>query len=217
MRGKKIHVVYLCIIFSYAFFFGVLVDAWVPWTYTHAGSDTLKHLYKTKFLLDNWPNTQWNPQWAAGCPFLVTYPPSLYYLTSSSVQLFGISIEFAYILIIGISYCLFGLGLYGFIFEIVKNKEVSVATAFLGVSSPLIWRLHTRMGLGMDVCSLGFSSFGSMDDSKTHKQSEYGKTVRKNVSTQRIFHCAIYSISFLRGCNKLRFMFSDIAFLREGI
>ena len=158
MRGEKKHVVYLCIIFSYAIFLGILVDAWIPWTYTHAGSDTLKHLYKTKFLLDNWPNTQWNPQWAAGCPFLVTYPPFLYYLTSSSVQLLGISIEIAYISIIGTSYCLFGLGLYGFIFEIGKNKEVSVATAFLGISSPLIWRLHTRWGLGMDVCSLGFSA-----------------------------------------------------------
>ena len=157
-HAYKHHLLNVAIVFSYALFLGLILYAWIPWTYTQAGADTLKHLYKTKFIIDNWPNWQWNDQWAAGMPFLVTYPPFMYFLMASIVIITNISIELSYCIILAFSACILGLGMYGIILEITEEKEVALFSALLISSTPIYWRHIVVFGMGMDYSGIAFSA-----------------------------------------------------------
>lgn len=192
---NRTHISYLGFVFTYTLILGLALHAWVPWSYTHAGYDTLKHMYKTNFIIDNWPFAQWNNQWAAGMPFNVTYTPFMYYLMSLIVFITRISIEQSYVLILIFGSFFLGLGIYGTIFEITGDKKTSFFTSLLVTSTPLYWRYIVVYGMGMDYLGISFSSISIWIIIKYIKVSNEHTTYRNPYLYLSIISCAI-AVSF---------------------
>lgn len=65
-----------------------------------------------RFLADNWPHAQWQPNWYCGNRFDNIYPPGLRYATAGLSLLLGVSTARAYHIYIAFLYCLGIAGVY---------------------------------------------------------------------------------------------------------
>lgn len=104
------------------------------------GIDIYAYLTKIKLILQNFPHINWNPYWDSGTPFSIwSYPPAAMLTVSLMVKLGELTPEVGLTVLGIVSYLLLGLGVYGFISYVGKNKLVALLTVLVLVSSPTTW------------------------------------------------------------------------------
>jgi uncharacterized membrane protein len=78
------------------------------------GYDAYGHMSKVKFLVDNFPNVDWNYEWYSGQFFSEgSFPPLFHYVAGAAVRWFGLSPGDALIGIAALSFVTIGGALYG--------------------------------------------------------------------------------------------------------
>ena len=150
MKIKTLLAVFMITIFT--LFLGFLLGAWI-WSAYPIGNDAISHLAKIKFILDHWPHVRWNHQWAAGMPLFRWYPSLFYLFVAFVSNVTRLPITFVVVLFIAASFCTVGLAVYGLVFEITRNLEVSLIASFLTISTPAIWSQYIARGLYTRVIS----------------------------------------------------------------
>ncbi len=100
------------------------------------GTDTYAHLFRIKFVLDNFPNINWNPLWDGGTLFwLWSHPPFPSVFQATLVKVFSISPEVVLTLVAASSYFLMLLGIYYFVFS-GWGRWPAILAVFLILSNP---------------------------------------------------------------------------------
>ncbi len=59
---------------------------------TYGAWDLETHIWKTQFIMENFPNYGWNPYWYLGMPLLEYYQPTFYFVHILVIMLTGLSI-----------------------------------------------------------------------------------------------------------------------------
>ncbi len=128
------------------------------------GTDTYAHLFRIKFVLDNFPNINWNPLWDGGTLFwLWSHPPFPSVFQATLVKVFSISPEVVLTLVAASSYFLMLLGIYYFVFS-GWGRWPAILAVFLILSNPgsFGWwsggNYSRIFALGFWGLSLGFSA-----------------------------------------------------------
>ena len=137
------------------YFLGFLLDAWRFAPYP-PGNDAIPHLYKTKFILEYWPNIRWDHQWAAGMPLFRWYPPFFFLLQALVAAVTHLPIELVLVIFLAVSYWLVGIGFYLFTFQFVNKHGLSVIAPVLLVSTPILWNLYVEGGLCTRIPAAAF-------------------------------------------------------------
>jgi|GEM_PF-2674811 len=78
-------------------------DSWLSATYdnidwrtnegnlqTYGAWDLEAHIWKSEFIMENWPNVMWNPYWYLGMPLFKYYQPGFYAAHIAVIQVFGV-------------------------------------------------------------------------------------------------------------------------------
>jgi hypothetical protein len=97
------------------------------------GVDTTSHLYKILFLQYWWRQGVfpfWSPDWYAGSPALLLYPPLGYYITAG-VSLLGLDPLLSYKLVDAVGYWLAPVGVYFLADELGFSKGLNALAALL--------------------------------------------------------------------------------------
>lgn len=171
-RIFSLHLVISLGILALAFAVSYYYGAWLGYP---RGDDTLLHLFKTKYILLNWPYHHWWNIWAGGMPLFLYYPPLPHYLLAFVELLTGVSPELlltlASILAIGFS----SLAIYTFVFLITRNRLAALMSAVVYLSTPGGWAMSLNSGVYMRSLAMPFSLFGltlTMYLFKNHEQKE---------------------------------------------
>jgi hypothetical protein len=98
----------------------------------HIGSIECAFLSDAKFIVENYPNLNWNPQWYCGFPFHLFYTPLIPYLIAFFNILFpALSIAKGYRLLTAVMYALGPVTLYLFVKYLTKREFPALLTALL--------------------------------------------------------------------------------------
>jgi len=152
------------------YFLGFLLDAW-RFTPYPPGNDAIPHLYKTKFILEYWPNIRWDHQWAAGMPLFRWYPPFFFMLQALVAAVTHLPIELVLVIFLAVSYWLLGVGVYLFTLQFVNKRGLSVIAPALLVSTPILWNLYVEGGLCTRIPAAAFFALSLAATAKYIKHS----------------------------------------------
>lgn len=98
----------------------------------HIGSIESAFLSDAKFIVENYPNLNWNPQWYCGFPFHLFYTPLLPYLMAFFNMLSPtISVATGYRLLTAFMYALGPVTLYLFVKYLTRREFPAILTALL--------------------------------------------------------------------------------------
>jgi len=104
------------------------------------GVDAYAHMTRIAWILEYFPQINWNPFWDSGTPFWIwTYPPLTALLSSGLIEVFGITVEQgmvwsgAALMLIGV------LGLYFATFMISTSVPIAIFTSVLTTTTPAFW------------------------------------------------------------------------------
>ena len=121
------------------------------------GVDAYAHLTKIKFIVHYWPHIYWNHLWDTGVPlFGGSYPPLTYYMSAGLVKLLNCSPELSLNILSTISFCLNSIGLFGFMYNITKNRIGSLIGVSLLLLTPAYWSWWIGGGNYARVIAMGF-------------------------------------------------------------
>lgn len=137
-------------------FLGLFVNAWI-FLPNPKGWDTIHHLYLTQYVLEYWPNLDWNYQWAAGMPQFRWYPSAAPYFMAFLVKLFPLTVEFSLIVFVFLALAIMGVGSYSLMREVSGKSKASLVGVTLLLTSPCLWSLHVDAGLQPRLMSLAFA------------------------------------------------------------
>ena len=149
------HTINLIIIAIMTFFTGATLYAWKIYPIP-IGCDSISHLAKVRFVLSYFPHLRWNHLWGCGMPLFRWYPPLFYLTTAALTYLPFVDIPEAAVLMLFISYCLTAVGIYGFIWEITRDKGLSLLASAIALTTPAFWRMYTIGGLMARISSAAF-------------------------------------------------------------
>jgi len=123
------------------------------------GYDAFGHMSKIKFLVDYFPNADWNYEWYSGQYFSeASFPPLFHYLGAVLVGWFGFSSGGALIAIAAASFVTIGCGLYGFVRAAGGGRVAGLVAAFLLVASSAYWAYMVETGLYPRILGMAFLS-----------------------------------------------------------
>ena len=127
------------------------------------GYDAYGHLSKIKFLVDNFPNVDWNYEWYSGQFFSEgSYPPAFYYVGGVLVGWFHVSPDAALIAIAAASFITIGGALYGFVRVAGGSRVAGLISALALIASSAYWSYVLKDGLYPRVLAMAFFSLFSI-------------------------------------------------------
>ncbi len=123
------------------------------------GYDAFGHMSKIKFLVDYFPNADWNYEWYSGQYFSeASFPPLFHYFGAVLVGWFGFSSGGALIAIAAASFVVIGCGLYGFVRVAGGGRVAGLVAAFMLVASSAYWAYIVETGLYPRILGMAFLS-----------------------------------------------------------
>jgi uncharacterized membrane protein len=121
------------------------------------GCDAYVHLYKTKYIIDFYPNFHWNYQWDCGVPiFGGIYPPISYYIFAFLTILTKSSIENILNISSTISRILMTIGIIFLVYNLTKSRIISILCISLLIFTPAYWIYWFISGTYGRLISMGF-------------------------------------------------------------
>ena len=188
------------------YFLGFLFDAWRFAPYP-PGNDAIPHLYKTKFVLEYWPDIRWDHHWAAGMPLFKWYPPFFFLLQAFVAAMTNLPIELVLVIFLAVSYWLLGVGVYVFTLEIVNKHGISVIAPTLLVSTPILWNLYVEGGLCTRIPAAAFFALSLATTARYIKHPSRSGIISSVIciATSILIHPA-YGLPALMSCLLLGFL-----------
>ena len=152
---------------------------YTTWINYPQGADALFHVFKTKYILANWPNDNWWSIWAGGMPLLLYYPVLPYLLLAVAKVITNLPIEFlltlASVLAIGLS----GLAIYLLTSNLTKSRILAFISSLLYISCPSVWESSLSAGVYMRTLAMPLLIFNLYFAIRFWQEFETGKFDRR--------------------------------------
>jgi len=122
------------------------------------GYDAYGHMSKVRFLIDNFPNADWNYEWYSGQFFSEgSFPPLFHYVAGAAVR-FGLSPGEALIWIAALSFITIGGALYGVVRVAGGSRVAGLIAALTLIASSGYWAYLIEDGLYPRILGMAFLS-----------------------------------------------------------
>lgn len=123
------------------------------------GYDAYGHMSKVRFLVDYFPNGDWNSEWYSGEYFAEgSFPPLFHYLGAILAGWFGLSLGDSLLLIAAASFVAITCGLYGFVRVATGKRIAALIAALLLLSANAFWSYVLLGGLYPRILGMAFLS-----------------------------------------------------------
>lgn len=122
------------------------------------GYDAYGHMSKIKFLVDNFPNVDWNYEWYAGQYFSEGSFPPLFHYAAGILVGFGLPIGDAIIVIAAFAFVVIGCALYGLVRVATDSRVAGLIAALILLSSNAFWAYVLVGGLYPRILGMAFFS-----------------------------------------------------------
>jgi hypothetical protein len=119
------------------------------------GLDAYQHLTMTKFILEDWPNIRWYPNWYGGTPFYLWYTPLPHHLNALLVKVTTLPVETAIMSWAVVSLFMISIGLYSFVYHSTEDHDASLIVSLIVTSSPM-WGFLVGGGAYARVMAVAF-------------------------------------------------------------
>jgi len=116
----------------------LILDAWKFYP-TPPGWDINWHAYNIAYAYNHWPDISWNYQLAGGMLVFRQFPPFPIVTSAFIMKLTGLSVGFLMEALLLFALSLAGIIIYALAWELTKDRQVSLVTSFLVMSSTGIW------------------------------------------------------------------------------
>lgn len=114
---------------------------------------------KIRFLVDNFPNADWNYEWYSGQFFSEgSFPPLLHYLGAALVGWLGASLGASLIVIAAASFIVIASALYGFVRTATGSRLAGLIATLVLISANAFWSYALEGGLYPRILGMGFLS-----------------------------------------------------------
>ena len=121
------------------------------------GYDAYGHMSKVKFLVDNFPNVDWNYEWYSGQFFSEgSFPPLFHYVAGALVGWFGFSPGDALIGIAAVSLIVIGCALYGVVRVAGGSRVAGLIAAMTLIAANAYWSYVIKAGLYPRILAMAF-------------------------------------------------------------
>jgi hypothetical protein len=101
------------------------------------GSIQATFIADARYLNENWPHPQWQPNWYMGTRWDYIYPPALRYGTAAIARYAGVGEARGYLWYIGLMYCVGIAGVYVFVAVASRSRAMAwLATLVAATASP---------------------------------------------------------------------------------
>jgi uncharacterized membrane protein len=122
-----------------------------------AGCDASAHLAKIEYILKYFPHFTWNYLWdSGGALFGTSYPPLSYYLCVLLCAATKCSPAASLNFWATFSFCLNSAAIFGFIYNITRNRLAALFAVMLMVSMPAYWTWWVVAGTYPRLIGVGF-------------------------------------------------------------
>jgi len=112
---------------------------WGAWTGFPKGHDAYAHMTRIKYLLDFFPNIDWQYHWANGMPLFKSYAPLHSYLGALLVWLTHVSVAKSLIIFGLVSYLILLIGIFGIVYTLTKKAWLAFLANVLIFSTFASW------------------------------------------------------------------------------
>ena len=154
--GGKLDATLLALIALFTIAIGILNKAFVGFP---KGFDAYGHMSKIKFLVDYYPNIDWNYEWYSGMLYSEgSFPPLFHYLGGLLVGVLGLSTAAALIVIAAGSFIVIAWGLYGLVRVTTGDAFAALIAAIVLTSSSAYWNYILEWGLYPRILGMAFLS-----------------------------------------------------------
>lgn len=121
------------------------------------GFDAYGHMSKIKFLVDYFPNIDWNFEWYSGMLYSQgSFPPLFHYLGGLLVGVLGLSTGAALIVISAASFIVIAWGLYGLVRVATGDSFAALIAGLVLISSSAYWNYILEAGLYPRILGMAF-------------------------------------------------------------
>jgi uncharacterized protein DUF6541 len=121
------------------------------------GYDAYGHMSKVKFLVENFPNSDWNSEWYSGQFFSEgSFPPLFHDLAAILVAWFGVSVAESLVLIAAASFVVIAAALYGVVRVLGGSKLAALIAAMLLLATSSFWSYVLVSGLYPRILGMAF-------------------------------------------------------------
>lgn len=121
------------------------------------GFDAYGHMSKIKFLVDFFPNIDWNYEWYSGMLYSEgSFPPLFHYLGGLLVGVLGLSTAGTLIVISAASFIVIAWGLYGLVRVATGDPVPALIACLLLISSSAYWNYILEAGLYPRILGMAF-------------------------------------------------------------
>ena len=121
------------------------------------GYDAYGHMSKIKFLVNYFPNVDWNYEWYSGQLYSQgSFPALLHYAAGLLVAFLGMSPATALVVLAAVSFLLIGWGLYGIVRVATGDPTAALVSALLLISSSAYWSYIFEGGLYPRIVGMTF-------------------------------------------------------------
>jgi len=121
------------------------------------GYDAYGHMSKVKFLVENFPNSDWNSEWYSGQFFSEgSFPPLFHDLAAILVAWFGVSLAQSLVLIAAASFVVIAVGLYGVVRVAGGSKLTALIPAMILLATSSFWSYVLVGGLYPRILAMAF-------------------------------------------------------------
>ncbi len=123
------------------------------------GFDAYGHMSKIKFLVDYFPNADWNFEWYSGMLYSeASFPPLFHYVGGLLVGVFHLSTAAALVAISAASFVVIAWGLYGLVRASTGEPVAGLIAALVLTSSSAYWNYILEGGLYPRILGMAFLS-----------------------------------------------------------
>jgi hypothetical protein len=120
------------------------------------GYDAFGHMSKIRFLVDYFPNVDWNSEWYAGQFYSEGSFPALFHYIGGLLVFGGVSTSGSLVLIAAVSFITIGCALYGLVRVAGGSRWTAVVAALLLVGSSGYWVYIIEGGLYPRIVAMAF-------------------------------------------------------------
>jgi len=106
--------------------------------HTFGAWDIETHIWKTDFMIQNWPNIHWNPYWYLGMPLFKYYQMGFYFVNWGLMALLGLSSARSALLLVIFSHLLAAMLTFLLSYKISKKILVSALSAIFVLANTFI-------------------------------------------------------------------------------
>lgn len=121
------------------------------------GYDAYGHMSKVKFIVDNFPNTDWNYEWYSGQFFSEgSFPPLFHQLAAGMVAWFGLSLAQSLLAIAAACFVVIATALYGVVRVAGGSRIGALSSALLLLATNSFWSYVLLGGLYPRILGMAF-------------------------------------------------------------